>query len=93
MTRITLTVFREIFPSSGNVLELASGAGNHINYFAPQFPDSRFQPSDYDVDVFDTIKKKRAEQANGIIADPIKIDLTAPDTWATPPIDLSTRSS
>ena len=76
-----LTVFREIFPSSGNVLELASGAGNHINYFAPHFPDLRFQPSDYDVDVFDTIKKKRAEQANGIIADPIKIDLTAPDTW------------
>jgi cyclopropane fatty-acyl-phospholipid synthase-like methyltransferase len=76
-----LTVFREIFPSSGNVLELASGAGNHINYFAPHFPDLRFQPSDYDVDVFDTIKKQRAEQGNGIIADPIKIDLTAPDTW------------
>src|SRR5215510_7238451 len=42
-----LKVFIEIFPKSGNVLELASGSGNHINYFAPHFPQLRFQPSDY----------------------------------------------
>ncbi|RTL80105.1 MAG: DUF938 domain-containing protein [Hyphomicrobiales bacterium] len=76
-----LTVFREIFPKTGNVLELASGAGNHVNYFAPHFPGLTFQPSDYDVEVFDAIKRKRADQGNANIADPIKIDLTAPDTW------------
>jgi cyclopropane fatty-acyl-phospholipid synthase-like methyltransferase len=76
-----LTVFKDIFPMSGNVLELASGAGNHVNYFAPHFPGLTFQPSDYDVEVFDEIKKKRADQGNKNVADPIKIDLTAPDTW------------
>ncbi|GLI95201.1 DUF938 domain-containing protein [Methylocystis echinoides] len=76
-----LTVFKDIFPKSGNVLELASGAGNHVNYFAPHFPGLTFQPSDYDVEVFDAIKRKRADQGNANIADPIKIDLTAPDTW------------
>ena len=73
-----LSVFKDIFPKSGNVLELASGAGNHVNYFAPHFPGLTFQPSDYDVEVFDAIKKKRAEAGNGNIADPIKIDLTGP---------------
>ena len=79
-----LQVFQEIFPESGHVLELASGAGNHINYFAPHFPQLRFQPSDYDTDVFDTIKQKRAEQGNANVADPVKIDLTAPETWPDP---------
>jgi hypothetical protein len=69
---------------AGNVLELASGAGNHINYFAPHFPNLRFQPSDYDADVFETIKTKRAEQNNANISDPVKIDLTAPETWPDP---------
>jgi hypothetical protein len=79
-----LQVFREILPSSGHVLELASGAGNHINYFAPHFPQLQFQPSDYDVDVFETIKQKRAEQGNANVADTIKLDLTAPETWPDP---------
>lgn len=76
-----LSLFHEIFPKSGSVLELASGAGNHVNYFAPHFPALSFQPSDYDVEVFETIKKKRAEANNANVLDPIKIDLTAPETW------------
>ncbi|WP_292530735.1 DUF938 domain-containing protein [Methylocystis sp.] len=76
-----LRMFKEIFPKSGNVLELASGAGNHINYFAPHFPNLSFQPSDYNVEVFDAIKKKRAEAGGRNIFDPVKIDLTAPETW------------
>jgi cyclopropane fatty-acyl-phospholipid synthase-like methyltransferase len=79
-----LTVFKDIFPKSGNVLELASGAGNHINYFAPHFKELRFQPSDYDTDVFATIEQKRAEAGNANVADPVKIDLTNADTWPDP---------
>jgi cyclopropane fatty-acyl-phospholipid synthase-like methyltransferase len=79
-----LSVFKEIFPKSGNVLELASGAGNHINYFAPHFSALRFQPSDYDVDVFETIEQKRAEAGNSNVADPVRIDLTDPASWPDP---------
>jgi len=79
-----LHVFKEIFPQSGNVLELASGAGNHINHFAPHFPKLQFQPSDYNVEVFETIKQKRADHKNVNVDDPIKIDLTAPASWPDP---------
>ncbi|WP_348273270.1 DUF938 domain-containing protein [Methylocapsa sp. D3K7] len=64
--------------------ELASGSGAHINYFAPHFQQHQFQPSDYDTDVFQTIKNFRQEQGNTNVADPIKIDLTAPETWPDP---------
>ncbi|HTO78825.1 MAG TPA: DUF938 domain-containing protein [Methylocystis sp.] len=76
-----LQMFKEIFPKNGKVLELASGAGNHINYFAPHFPSLTFQPSDYNAEVFESIRKKRADVGNKNVADPIKIDLTAADTW------------
>ncbi|AYG64441.1 DUF938 domain-containing protein [Rhizobium jaguaris] len=79
-----LTAFKEIFPTSGNVLELASGAGLHINYFAPHFSGVHFLPSDYDTDVFDTIESKRADAGNSNVADPIRIDLTDPSTFPDP---------
>jgi SAM-dependent methyltransferase len=79
-----LEQFKQLFPPSGDVLELASGSGQHINYFAPHFKDHRFQPSDYDSDVFETIKTKRAEGSNGNVLDPVKIDLTSPETWPDP---------
>jgi hypothetical protein len=79
-----LTLFKQILPHSGNVLELASGSGAHINYFAPHFPKISFQPSDYDVDVFETIRRTRAEYKNANVADPIRIDLTDPTSWPSP---------
>jgi cyclopropane fatty-acyl-phospholipid synthase-like methyltransferase len=79
-----LAAFNELFPTSGDVLELASGAGLHVNYFAPHFPSVRFQPSDYDIDVFDTIKAKRRVAGNTNVADPLRIDLTDPLTFPDP---------
>lgn len=76
-----LDVFKKILPQSGDILELATGSGAHINYFAPHFPNLRFQPSDYDTDVFATIKATRAEKGNSNVADPIRIDLTDPASW------------
>jgi hypothetical protein len=79
-----LSVFKNVFPETGNVLELASGAGLHINYFASHFPDIRFQPSDKDLTVFESIKQKRAEAANKNVSDPIAIDLIDEKTWPEP---------
>lgn len=76
-----LSVFKERFPKSGRVLELASGAGNHVNYFAPYFKDIFFQPSDYAPVVFESIKTKKVEYGNANVADPILIDLTDPSTF------------
>lgn len=80
-----LDVFRQVFPKdAGNVLEFASGSGMHMNYFAPHFPQMRFQPSDMNEDVFETIKKLKSEQGNVNVADPITLDLTQPSTWPAP---------
>ncbi len=65
----------------GRILEMASGSGMHINYFAPHFSHLHFQPSDRDVEVFDNIKKLTVENQNNNIADPVHLDLTEPTTW------------
>ncbi len=77
-----LEIFEQYFPkTAARALEFASGSGMHINYFAPHFRHIQFQPSDLNEDVFENIKKLRAEQDNRNVADPVKLDLTKPETW------------
>ncbi len=70
-----------LLPETGEVLELASGSGAHINYFAPNFPRVRFQPSDSDAAVFRAIAANRSRSGATNVLDPLEIDLTAPATW------------
>ncbi len=77
-----LGVLKEKLPKDpGRVLEMASGSGMHINYFAPHFDHLHFHPSDKDEEVFDNIKKLTAEHGNDNIADPVHLDLTKPESW------------
>ncbi|WP_027150141.1 DUF938 domain-containing protein [Methylobacter tundripaludum] len=77
-----LGVLKEKLPKDpANVLELASGSGMHINYFAPHFEHLHFHPSDKDQEVFDNIKKLSIDHKNDNIADPVHLDLTNPETW------------
>ncbi|HEY5090239.1 MAG TPA: DUF938 domain-containing protein, partial [Polyangia bacterium] len=41
-----LEVLRGVLPPSGLVLEIASGTGQHVAYFARALPALRWQPSD-----------------------------------------------
>ncbi|SDY62352.1 DUF938 domain-containing protein [Nitrosomonas sp. Nm33] len=51
-----LWVLKEKLPKDlERILELTSGSGVHINYFAPYFNHLHFQPSDKDIEVFDNI--------------------------------------
>ena len=66
---------------SGKVLEMASGSGMHVNFFAPHFDHLHFHPSDKDIEVFDNIKNLTSDHSNDNIADPVHLDLTDPETW------------
>ena len=81
-----LGVLKEKLPKEAGkqILELASGSGLHINYFAPHFDHLHFHPSDHDLEVFDNIKKLKNDHENDNIADPLHLDLTNPDTWFKP---------
>ena len=41
-----LNVLRRVLPPRGVVLEVASGSGEHVRYFAESLPGLAFQPSD-----------------------------------------------
>ena len=43
-----LAVLREVLPAAGDVLEIASGTGQHVVHFAAALPAFRWQPSDPD---------------------------------------------
>jgi len=80
-----LEVLKNKLPSTAeHILEMASGSGMHINFFAPHFKHLQLHPSDKDIAVFDHIKKLSHEQGNTNIADPSHLDLTDPNTWTNP---------
>jgi hypothetical protein len=80
-----LDVFQNKFPKiEGNVLELASGSGMHVNYFAPHFPHLSFQPTDLNEDALKNIMRITWESDVKNVVTPFKLDLTQESTWATP---------
>ncbi len=41
-----LAILRDVLPTRGRILEIASGTGEHVVHFAKSLPDLVFQPSD-----------------------------------------------
>ena len=79
-------VLRPILPPSGTVLEIASGTGEHILYFAGLFPDLIWQPSDPDKAALASIEAWRGEAKLANIQSPLELDVMARD-WAVDGVD------
>lgn len=65
-------------PSSGTVLEIASGTGEHAVHLAALFPDLDWQPSDPDEAARASIAAWRADYPGENLAAPIALDASEP---------------
>ena len=50
-----LDVLREVLPGKGEILEIASGSGEHVVHFAKNLVSLDFQPSDPDPDALQSV--------------------------------------
>lgn len=75
-------VLFEYLPDKGNVLELASGTGQHCIYFSEKFSNLEWQPSDIDKKRLESIEAYIQEITQANIKRPLLIDATV-EKWDT----------
>lgn len=79
---VILDVLKEALPKSGAVLEVASGSGQHITYFAQQIPQLKWQPSDIEAPARASIDAWRNEMGvTEAVHTPIDLDARV-DIWS-----------
>jgi SAM-dependent methyltransferase len=70
-----LDVLRGVLPQRGLVLEIASGTGQHVAFFAEALPELRWQPSDASPAHLDSIRAWSADARVDNIAPPLLLDV------------------
>lgn len=83
--RFILDVLIPALPASGRVLEIASGTGQHVTFFAAALPHLHWQPSDPDPDARASISARSRAEALTNVAEPLNLDLLNP--WPELQID------
>ena len=74
-----LEVFSGLFPTSGTVLEVASGTGQHIAHFAAALPQTlTWQPTDITDQLFPSIRTHCRGLSN--VMDPVVLDASS-SSW------------
>jgi Protein of unknown function (DUF938) len=69
-----------VLPPAGIVLEIASGSGEHVAFFARHFPTLVWQPSDRDPTLLASISAHAAASAAANILPPVQLDVQI-DPW------------
>jgi Protein of unknown function (DUF938) len=75
-----LAALRARLPERGEVLEIASGTGEHAVHFAGALPALSWQPSDVDAVALASIAAWRRELGLPNLREPMLLDVTAP-SW------------
>ncbi|MES1978831.1 MAG: DUF938 domain-containing protein [Pseudomonadota bacterium] len=79
-----LDVLVGALPEHGNALEIASGTGQHVAWFASGLPGWTWQPSDAQPDGFGSINAWVAEQGVSNVRVPVVLDVMASSWFAGP---------
>jgi cyclopropane fatty-acyl-phospholipid synthase-like methyltransferase len=82
-----LRVLRDVLPAAGQVLEIASGSGEHAMRFARALPGIVWQTSDPDADSRASIAAWIAHERLANVARPLDIDACTDDWTAKGPFD------
>lgn len=85
-----LDALRQLLPAQGEALEIASGSGQHVAWFAAALPGWTWQSSDVQADAFDSIEWWCAEAGVKNIAAPVMLDVLALP-WPTDGAEFSAR--
>jgi len=72
-----LDVLRRALPSSGLVLEIASGTGQHASFFSRHLTTIRWQPSDASREAIESIAARVREAKRGNLLPPLELDVRA----------------
>jgi SAM-dependent methyltransferase len=72
-----LEVLQRVLPRQGLVLEIASGGGEHAAYFAENLPGLRWQPTDANSEMFESIAAYRAAAGVANLLAPLHLDVTS----------------
>jgi hypothetical protein len=70
-----LDVLRSLLPAQGRALELASGTGQHVAWFATHLPQWTWQPTDLRADLFPSITARIAEEQLKNVQPPQLLDV------------------
>ena len=73
-------VLRQVLPAHGNALEIASGTGQHVAWFAAGLPRWSWQPTDAHAGGFDSIAAWTRQQGVVNVLPPLLLDVMA-DDW------------
>ena len=79
-----LEVLLKVLPERGNALEIASGTGQHVAWFASGLPGWTWQPSDAQPDGFASMNVWVTEQGVRNVRSPVVVDVMARNWLPTP---------
>jgi SAM-dependent methyltransferase len=81
-----LDVLARVLPARGTVLEIASGTGEHVVFFAAALPSLVWQPSERDDEAFGSVVAWTEAEALANVRAPIRLDVTA-HPWPVETVD------
>jgi SAM-dependent methyltransferase len=81
-----LAVLARVLPPRGELLEVASGSGQHAAYFARELPALTFQPSDVDPENLASIRAWVREARLPNLREPLALNVLA-DDWGVGSVD------